>query len=357
VITFRTLRKTIPLNRKKSDPDKFVFTGVYPVSTINIQLLQYNKDECLEKRDIPPEGVDGFEDKGYIHWLNIYGIDNADTIASICKRQGIHDLVIQDILDVNQRPKFQEFENYSFLTLKSIAPSDNDIVTEQISFVFGSNFLISFQEKEASFFEHVRHMLRDGKGIIRERGADYLLYALLESILDNYFKTLNRLDNEIEKYNFSDINEDLSPHLLANIESNKKFAQYIKKSIFPIKEFSLIAERGEYQWIDRRSIKYFLEIKDLCLTLMDGCDMLLWSLDSSTNLFFYIQGHRMNQVMKTLTVVATIFIPLTFIAGIYGMNFRNMPELSWQYGYLTTWVAFAFIVLGMLFYFRKKKWF
>ncbi len=357
MVSIKPLRFVSILNRKKGDPGKFTFTGETNIDKIDIQLFRYNKEECSERKNIPPERIKAFENSGYTYWLNVYGLNHTESIASICEKQGIHSLVIQDILDVSQRPKFQEFDNFSFLTLKSILPSENEMITEQISFVFGTNFLISFQERKADFFEHLRLRLRENKGVLRERAADYLLYAMLESILDNYFKTLSKLDEEIEKFNFTDTKKEPSPNALAIIEKHKRFVHFIKKSILPIKEFAQIVERGECQGIEQRHTKYFLEIKDLCLTLMDSSDMILSSLESATNLFFSVQGHRMNQVMKTLTIVATIFIPLTFIAGIYGMNFTNMPELEWKYGYFGIWMIIILILLGMVTYFKKKKWF
>lgn len=353
----KTLKKTQLLNRKKSDPDRFTFTGSVHNATIDIQLFKYNSKECEEKNQLLPENITQFNNNQHCYWLNIYGLHEPETIASICKQQEIHDLVIQDILDVNQRPKFQDYEHFSFLTLKSIVSSDSELVTEQISFVFGSKFLISFQERKADYFEHLRHWLREGKGILREREADYLLYSLLEAILDGYFKTLNQLDSELNKLNFTNLKKEPSPRTLEIIENQKKQAHFIKRSILPIKEFVLVVERGECQSIESRNMKYFMEIKDLCLTLLDSCEMIQSSLESSTNLFFSVQGHRMNQVMKTLTVVATIFIPLTFIASIYGMNFTNMPELTWKYGYAFAWGIIVLIFLGMVVYFRRKKWF
>ncbi len=345
------------LNRKKEDPGSFIFTGNASSVEIDIQLFQYNKEEFTESKGLDYKQIDEFLDNGDINWLNIHGLNDTQSIALLCEKQGIHNLVIQDILDVNQRPKFQEFDNFSFLTLKSIVPSDNEMITEQISFVFGKNFLISFQERKADFFEHLRFRLRENLGIIRQRSTDFLLYAMLESILDNYFKTLNKLEEEIEKFNLADTKKDPSPDVLVVIENHKKFVHFIKKSILPIKEFTQIIERGECQNIEQRHFKYFLEIKDLCLALIDNCDMMLSSLESETNLFFSVQGHRMNQVMKTLTMVATIFIPLTFMAGIYGMNFKNMPELEWKYGYYSLWLLMIMIFLIMVMYFRRKKWF
>ena len=345
------------LNRKKSDPKEFTFTGNLKVNKIDIQLFEYRKEKCNEIKSISPENISAFEKNENSYWLNINGLSETETLVSICEKLGIHSLVIQDILDVSQRPKFQEYENFSFLTLKSILPSENEVLAEQISFVFSSNYLISFQERKADFFEHLRVRLRENKGILRESTADYLLYTMLESILDNYFKTLTKLDEEIENFNFTDTKKDPLPQALEVIENHKKLVHFIKKSILPIKEFTLIVERGESQFIEEKHLKYFAEIKDLCLTLIDSCDMILSSLESETNLFFSVQGHRMNQVMKTLTIVATIFIPLTFIAGIYGMNFSNMPELEWKYGYLGIWLVIICVFFGMIIYFRRKKWF
>lgn len=324
---------------------------------LNIQLFTYNTDEYAENKDIAPPDIEKFQNNNYNYWLNIYGLNDPDAIASICSRHDIDGLAIQDILDVSQRPKFQEFESYSFLTIKSIVPLTNDLLTEQISFIFGKNFLISFQERKADFFEHLRFRIRENKGIIRESGSDYLLYAMLESILDNYFKTLNELENGLENLNLIDTNKELLPSTLEMIETHKKYVHYIKKSILPIKEFSQIIERQEIKYIEKKNVKYFLEIKDLCLTLLDNCDILQASLDSSTNLFFSLQGHRMNQVMKTLTIVASIFIPLTFITGIYGMNFKYMPETQWKYGYPALWLLIIVIFSWMLHYLKKRKWF
>jgi magnesium transporter len=180
---------------------------------------------------------------------------------------------------------------------------------------------------------------------------------MLESILDNYFKTLNQLDSEIEELNLTDPDKELSPGVLVMIENHKKFVHFIKKSILPIKEFTQIIERGENKYIEKRHLKYFLEIKDLCLTLIDSCDIILASLESNTNLFFSVQGHRMNQIVKTLTIVSTVFIPLTFIAGIYGMNFVHMPELHWKYGYPAVWILLVIIFAGMIIFLKRRKWF
>lgn len=350
-------RKINLLNRKKPDPNKFVFTGAQTDEKTAIQLFEYSKEYFNEKHNISLSEIADLTESSNPIWLNIHGLNDTELIASLCKKQNIDNLVIQDILDVNQRPKFQDFENYCFLTIKTTAPSSEELTIEQISFVFNNKYVISFQEKKADYFDHLRYRLRENKGVIRERGPDFLLYTLLEAILDNYFQTLDKINKEVERLNWENINKDPSPNVLEEIEKHKVSVGFIKNAIHPIKEFVIMNERDNNQFIENRNLKYFYEIKDLCLTIIENCDTIAASLESSTNLFFSFQGHKMNQVMKTLTIVATIFIPLTFIAGIYGMNFKYMPELEWKYGYAAIWAVIIVIFLSMIAYFKKKKWF
>lgn len=217
--------------------------------------------------------------------------------------------------------------------------------------------MVSFQEKKGDYFDHIRQRLRNKIGIVRERGSDYFLFLLLESILDNYFKTINDIDSKIELMGIMDADIDPSPDTLKTIELYKRQIHQIKKLIIPIREFVKRIEREQFGFISQNHVKYFYELRDLCMSLIDDCEYLDVQLESSINLFFSVQGFRMNQVMKTLTVVATIFIPLTFIAGIYGMNFSYMPELSWKWGYYGFWGMIFVVFSAMLFYFRKKKWF
>ncbi|NQU80144.1 MAG: magnesium/cobalt transporter CorA [Bacteroidetes bacterium] len=346
------------LNRKKLNPLTPVFTGIKYEEKLSLQLFRYNQDGYVEKTNFSEKEFKGFSDLTSQHWLNIHGIHDVEQVISICNKLDIHNLVIQDILDVNQRPKFQEYEDYCFFSIKSILPSNNiEIESEQLSFILGKNFLVSFQERKMDYFEHVRHRMREKVGILRERGTDYLLFLLLESILDNYFKTVVNIEKQVEDFGVLDINTDPSPTILKTIELFKRQLHLIKRTITPIKEFVIKIEREQFNLIHQKQIKYFLELKDLCLTLLDSCDKIEVRLESNINLFFSVQGHRMNQVMKTLTVVATIFIPLTFIVGIYGMNFNNMPELTWRWGYLGIWFIIFIVFIGMIIYFKRKKWY
>ncbi|MBE0673151.1 MAG: magnesium/cobalt transporter CorA [Bacteroidales bacterium] len=346
------------LNRRKKDPNEFVFTGDSKTSELDIQLFSFNKDQITESTGLKPADANIPYDDKSISWLNVYGIHDASAIASICMKLKADNLTIQDILDVNQRPKFQEFDSYSFFTIKSILPSvDEEIKSEQLSFILGKNYLVSFQEEKADYFDHLRKRLRDGIGNVRERGADYLLFVMLEAIMDNYFRTLQILERDIDKWGLIDPETDPSPLLLKKLEAYRRHVTMIKRTLFPIKEFTLVIERGNNMFIDKSNLKYFFELKDICLTLIDTCETFESELQSHINLFFSVQGQRMNQIMKTLTIVATVFIPLTFIVGIYGMNFPNMPEIGWKYGYASVWAVMIISVVGMIIYFIKKKWF
>lgn len=346
------------LNRKKVNPLKPVFTGNKYVEKPGLQLYEYDHEKVNEILDYDHLQFDGFQQDDRQHWLNIHGIHDVDLVTAICNKLDVHPLVIQDILDTNQRPKFQEFDHYCFFTLKSVLPATGyQVVSEQLSFILGKNYLVSFQERKADYFTHVRQRIKENIGIVNHRGPDYLLFLLLESILDNYFKTVDNIERNIETFGIIDVNSDPSPDVLNDIEQFKREIHLIRKTILPIKEFIAKVEVEQFNLIHKKQIKYFLELKDLCLTLLDSCDQIDVRLESSINLFFSIQGHRMNQVMKTLTVVSTIFIPLTFIAGVYGMNFINMPELNWKWGYFGILGIMLFVFLLMLNYFHKKKWF
>ena len=346
------------LNRKRLNPKMHVYTGSNQSEPMKLQLFNYNKDSFKEEIPYTVDKFKSFPNDGTTYWLNFHGLHEVDQITLFSEKLGVHQLVVQDILDINQRPKFQEYDDYWFFSIKSILPStQSGLELEQLSFVLGPNYLVSFQEKEADYFQHVRERIRNNMGIIRERGADYLLFLLLESILDNYFKTVNNIEDIIENLKFINAEKDPTPELLKTIEVYKRQIHLIKKTLIPIRDFLSKIDRDQAGLILEKHQKYFNELKDLCLSLIDDTEQIEIRLESNTNLFFSVQSHRMNQVMKTLTVVATIFIPLTFVAGIYGMNFVNIPELSWKYGYFGFWGVIFLIFLGMMYFFRKKKWF
>lgn len=345
------------LNRKTKHPEQFVFTGDDNSCPTEMQLFQYHSETYSETRDVQAEELSQARSADKILWLNLHGISEVETVKAVCRQFSIENLTIQDILDTSQRPKFQVYDHYIFLTLKSALPTTDGFHTEQISFVVGNNFLLSFQEKKADHFEHIRYRIRENSGLVRKKNSDFLLYLMLESVFDNYFKALSDLEVQTEKLKLNDISKDPSPDLLYKLELFRQYIHKARKSILPVKELAIKTEGQFTDLLQKENKKYFAELKDLSLSLTDICEQIELSLDRETNLFFSIQGHRMNQIMKTLTIVAAVFIPLTFIAGIYGMNFDHIPELHWNYGYWGVWLINILIVIWMLIYFRKKHWF
>ena len=220
----------------------------------------------------------------------------------------------------------------------------------------GSNYVLSFQERPADYFEHIRQRIREYKGLARERTADFLLYLLLESILDNYYTTIEDLEPKI--YDLITIKDlEPEPQLIADIENFKKQILQLKRSLGPFYDAISGIEKGISGKVQQKHLKYFYDLKDQCSQSLENAEALIQRLDSGINLFFSLQGHRMNQVMKTLTIVTSIFIPLSFIAGVYGMNFANMPELTWQYGYFAVLGLMAVLIIFSLLFFKKKKWY
>jgi len=342
---------------KSHDPERIEFIGQKYLEKYYVQLFEYNNDELSEVQDFIKIDFSKFNKNEKIFWLNLHGIHDPEPVKEICNRLDIHRLVLEDILDTNQRPKLQEFGHYLQFSVKSILPEGNEkLVTEQISFILGKNYLLSFQEKKGDHFEHIRRRLREKKGLVRERTADYLLFLLLEAILDNYFETVEMVENKTTKLLQFDLQSDPHPSVIFDIEKTKSETLLLKKMIDPIR-IAIQNLENESGLILERHLKYYVELKDQCNQLIDEINTLYTRLDSGINLFFSLQGFKMNQIMKTLTVIATIFIPLTFIAGVYGMNFDEMPELHWRFGYFTVWAIMLIVIALMVVYFRKKKWF
>ncbi|GJM64007.1 magnesium/cobalt transporter CorA [Persicobacter diffluens] len=346
------------LNRKKVNPSTPIFTGKKILEKTSIQLFKYNDKELIEYKDFDLRDFSGFPEDDHYYWLNIHGIHEVDKIKQIGNALHIHELYIQDILDVYQRPKVQDYNDFWFFNLKSTLPSkDWSLEQEQLSFVLNKNVLISFQERQGDHFQHIRERLHKHLGIVRERGVDYLLFLLMEAIMDNYFQEVARMDAELDQIGRLDISKDPSPDIINTIEKFRNKIHLIRKNISPFRDFVARLEREKFKSILDKNIKYYYEIQDNYLSLSDNCERMEMKLESISNLFFSIQGHRMNQVMKTLTIVATIFIPLTFIAGIYGMNFSYMPELNLKWGYFGILGLMFFMTVGMLYYFIRKKYF
>ena len=292
-----------------------------------------------------------------ILWLNFHSIENKSQIEKLCQNLSIETLTFEDIYKDFKRPKLEEYEHYLFFKIKSALPKENSthFKLENISFIVGSKHLISFQERSSDHFTEVRDRIEKKRGKIRMKGTDFLLFRLLEAIVDNYFEALDDIVLSIEKLESKVIRH---PHsdTLKKIEVQKRKLIELRKIVFPMREITSQLEKMHSPFLKKENHYFFVELKDNCLTILEEIDANKQILDGMANLYYAVQGQRMNEIMRLLTIVSSIFIPLTFLVGVYGMNFKFMPELSMKYGYYIVWAIMASIATILLIYFRKLGW-
>jgi len=346
-------RKSVKVN----DPFHPQYAHTKHLDKIEIQLFEYNSDVYTENKAIHAEQLHPLTGEEKKSWLNLHGLHDPLVIRQVCEALGLHRMIMLDLLDPNQRPKVQLFDEYLFFTVRAIPFKSSLGDSEQISFVLGQNYLVSFQEKKGDHFNHIRERIRAKLGFVRERNSDYLLYLLLEAILESYFNAVDNLEKDVNQLSRIENIENSDTEIIVEIEKLRDRISLLKKNIIPQKEALSMLEKGLSPLIAKKELKYFYDLKDQCTQVLEELDYNTQRLESSTNLFYTYQGHRLNQVMKTLTVVATIFIPLTFVVGVYGMNFDNMPELHWKHGYFIILGIMGIIFMAMLWYFKKQKWF
>jgi len=303
-------------------------------------------DECLP-----------FKDKPTVTWVNVDGIHEVEVLERLGDCFGLHPLVVEDILNTDHRPKMEDFGDYIFIVLKMLyySDKDNEVVTEQISLILGPNFVISFQEREGDVFNPIRERIRSEKGRIRKMGADYLAYVLVDSIVDNYFIILEKLGERIE-FLEDELVTNPTPETLQAIHDLKREMIFLRKSVWPLREVISGLERGESSLIQESTGIYLRDVYDHTIQVIDAVETFRDMLSGMLDIYLSSISNRMNEVMKVLTIIATIFIPLTLIAGIYGMNFRYMPELEWPWAYPMLWLIMLAIGVLMLIYFRRKRW-
>jgi magnesium transporter len=327
-----------------------------PVET-KVTVLHYNEDEYqeIEVKDIeqplPPKDTPG------VTWINVEGISHADTIEKIGKHFNLHPLLLEDIMNSDQRPKMEDYDDYLFVVLKKIYFDEDDVAihAEQISMVLGPCFVITFHENNGSIFDPVRLMLKNDKGRIRKLGADYLVYSLIDVVVDNYFAILETLGERME---------DLEARIIANpgagtlkaMQALKRNMIFLRKAVWPLREVVSSMERDQSPLIHNDTHVYLRDVYDHSIHIMDTIETFRDTLAAMLDIYLSSISNRMNEIMKVLTIIATIFIPLTFIVGLYGMNFEYMPELKLWWGYPAILLVMLAVSVFMIFYFKRKKW-
>lgn len=346
-------------------PETLLYEGKTKTGKVKITVFDYDEKDCVEKVVNDVEECFPFKDKPTVTWINVDGIHCIDVLEKLSACYLVHHLVLEDILNINQRPKAEDFGEYIYIAAKMLSfdGTKDDIIEEQVSIILGNNFVITFQEeKEGDVFDVIRQRIRTGKGRIRKMKADYLAYALLDAIVDNYFVILEKVGEKIES-----IEESLmlkaDSALLNSINKMKRNLIFLRKSVWPLREVVRTVTQTDSPLIREQALVYYRDIHDHVIQAVDTIEAFRDTVSSMLDIYLSSLSHRLNEVMKVLTIIATIFMPLTFIAGIYGMNFNtqasrfNMPELNWPFGYLFVLFLMATVVTGMVMYFKKKRWF
>lgn len=347
--------------RKKTGlpPGSVIFTGKRKVEKISIHYLEYD-DQTIDDQVLNNQTITDFHTPtvDYIQWYDIRGLHDTELIAEIGRLFQVHTLILEDIVDVGQRPKLEELDQGLFITLKAISfdVTRKVVLTEQVAFYVGDGFLLSFQEDQNDLFGEIRGRLLKSNGKIRSRNVDYLLYALIDLIVDKYFIALDLIEEQIELLEY-EIAESFSTDKRATIYQLKQEMITVRKTTGPLRELLNIIIKTDHFLVADTTERYFRDLRDHVIQIIDLVETYRENLNSLQDLFLSEMSHRTNSVMQVLTIVSTIFIPLTFLAGIYGMNFDHIPELQWPNGYFILLGVMLVIVVGMITFFRRKGWF
>jgi magnesium transporter len=337
-------------------PGALVHIGEKKVETVRITCLDYDEQNFQEKQVDLVEECFRFKDTATVTWINIDGIHETSIIERIGEPFEIHPLVLEDIVTTGQRPKYEGSEKYGYIVLKMLSYSAGQTVeSEQISIVFGPRFVLSFQERVGDVFDVIRDRIRTAKGRIRRMGADYLAYSLIDAIVDSYFSVLEKIGDRIEL-----LEDELigwpTERTLRQIHALKREMMSLRRSIWPLRELISAMQRDESSLIGAQTRLHLRDVYDHTIQIIDTIESFRDITAGMLDIYLSSLSNRMNAIMKVLTIIATIFIPLTFVVGVYGMNFEHMPELKWRWGYPVVLLLMLAVAGTMIVYFRKRKW-
>jgi magnesium transporter len=336
-------------------PGSLIHIGKILTDSVTVNLTEYKSTEFIQKKI---ENLDelNVSDSSINSWIEICGLHETIIIESLGKTLNINPLTLEDILNTEHRPKFEVQDGLLFLTLKAFSLTENkEIQSEQVSFVLGNGFLVSFQESNNSWFEPVKTRLIAPSSRIRQRGLDFILYSLIDVIIDKYYAVVESIADQLEDLEDM-IFDNPSQELIEKNRLIKKEIIAIRKALIPALEAISKLNRDEPELIDKEVMRYFNDVDDHIIQILDYVDTYRELSAELKESYLSNLTLRMNQVMKLLTIITSIFIPLTFIVGVYGMNFKNMPELYWKYGYFFVLGGMLLITAGMLIYFRRRRW-
>lgn len=340
-----------------TSPGTMVFIGEQKLEKAQVDVIEYNAEEVKETLDLGPEKFGELAASSKIKWININGIHDIDLIATIGKAFELHPLTLEDIVNTSQRLKIEEYANYLFIVLKMIKYSElsEKIEIEHISLILGKNYVISFQEYKGDVFNPVRDRIRQAKGRIRSMNSDYLAYALMDAVVDNYFLGVEHIGDCIEDLD-DKVMTDPRPDSIKDIHTLKREILNLRKAVWPLREVISSIEKSDSSVLHKEVRVFWRDLYDHTIQIIDMVETFRDILGGVHDIYLSSVSNRMNDIMKFLTIISTIFIPMTFIAGVYGMNFEFIPELKWPYGYFFAWGFMLLAGLGQTAYFKRKKW-
>jgi magnesium transporter len=338
-------------------PGTLVHIGEKKTEEVNISMMDYDESQIQEKDAATVGECLPFKEKPTVTWVNVSGIHDVTVIEEFGKAFNIHPLLLEDIVHSDQRPKLEDYDDYLFFVLRMLRYDEakEELQSEQVSLILGPNFVITFQELEGDVFDAVRARIRNGKGKIRKMGCDYLAYALIDSIVDNYFLVLEKYGEKIEVLQ-EEVLSQPTPETLQMIQGTKRDMIFLRKSVWPLREAINALQRGESSLVTDDVSVYLRDVYDHTIQVIDTIETFRDMISGTLDVYLSSVSNKMNEVMKVLTIIATIFMPMTFIAGIYGMNFKYMPELDWHWAYPVIWAVIIVLGVLMLMGFKRKKW-
>lgn len=336
-------------------PGTMFYNGEQQGGRIKITLIEFNETEFFEKEFLDLSDCIMHVKPNMVKWINVEGVHNVALIEKIGKLYDLHPLTLEDIVHIDQRPKFEEYDNYLMTILKMISYNE-DVHSEQLSLILLDNTVISFQEPEGGdAFDIIRNRLRLGKGRVRKLGADYLFYALMDAVVDCYFTAIEKIGDKIEVIEEEIMNHPKKESLIKLYELKREVI-YLRKQVWPMRDLINNLIRSESPLMTSNTQLFLRDVQDHSTRIIDTVETYRDLLSGIMDIYLSTNSNKMNEVMKVLTIMSSIFIPVTFIAGVYGMNFENMPELKSTYGYYAIWGVMLSTILGLLFYFKRKKW-
>jgi magnesium transporter len=338
-------------------PGSLVHVGEQKIDTARISMMNYDQDRLEERELSRIEESFTYKDTPPVTWINIDGLHEVEIIEKIGTHFNIHPLILEDIVNTGQRPKVEDFEDYIYVVFKMLKFDEktSHIASEQLSLILGPHYLISFQEAEGDVFNFVRERIRKGRGRIRKSGPDYLAYALVDAVVDHYFLILEKMGEKIEHYE-EQLHVQPTPEILQAIHDLKREMIYFRKQVWPVREVFSTWQKTESALVQDANKVFISDVYDHTIQVIDTIESFRDIISGMMDLYLSTVSNKMNEVMKVLTIMATIFIPLTFVAGIYGMNFKFMPELEWKWSYPVLWLLLIIIFFSMIYFFKRKKW-